>query len=60
MAEEPKVRGGLCLNVDGEGCKKFTLRDIAREKAKAPIENGPKSDRQPTEPVLGNGHGTHL
>ncbi len=43
MAEEPKVRGGLCLNVDGEGCKKFTLRDIAREKAKAPIENGPKS-----------------
>lgn len=43
MAEEPKVRGGLCLNVDGEGCKKFTLRDIAREKAKTPIENGPKS-----------------
>ncbi len=43
MAEEPKVRGGLCLNVDGEGCKKFTNRDIAREKAKAPIENGPKS-----------------
>jgi enoyl-[acyl-carrier protein] reductase/trans-2-enoyl-CoA reductase (NAD+) len=43
MAEEPKVRGGLCLNVDGEGCKKFTLRDIAREKAKAPIANGPKS-----------------
>ncbi len=43
MAESPKVRGGLCLNVDGEGCKKFTQRDIAREKAKAPIQDGPKS-----------------
>lgn len=43
MAESPKVRGGLCLNVDGEGCKKFVARDIAREKAKAPIANGPKS-----------------
>ncbi len=43
MPESPKVRGGLCLNVDGEGCKRFTARDIAREKAKAPIVNGPKS-----------------
>ncbi len=43
MAEAPKVRGGLCLNVDGEGCKKFVVRDIAREKAKPALENGPKS-----------------
>ena len=43
MSEKPKVRGGLCLNVDGEGCKRFVARDIAREKAKAPIQNGPKS-----------------
>ena len=43
MPEQPKVRGGLCLNVDGEGCKRFVARDIAREKAKAPIQNGPKS-----------------
>ena len=43
MSDKPKVRGGLCLNVDGEGCKKFVARDIAREKAKAPIANGPKS-----------------
>lgn len=43
MSESPKVRGGLCLNVDGEGCKRFVARDIAREKAKAPIQNGPKS-----------------
>lgn len=43
MSESPKVRGGLCLNVDGEGCKRFVARDIAREKAKAPIQGGPKS-----------------
>lgn len=43
MAESPKVRGGLCLNVDGEGCKQFVARDIAREKAKEPIQDGPKS-----------------
>lgn len=43
MSESPKVRGGLCLNVDGEGCRRFTARDIAREKAKAPIQNGPRS-----------------
>lgn len=43
MSESPKVRGGLCLNVDGEGCKRFVARDIAREKAKAPLQNGPKS-----------------
>lgn len=43
MAESPKVRGGLCLNVDGEGCKQFVVRDIAREKAKDPIQDGPKS-----------------
>lgn len=43
MSEAPKVRGGLCLNVDGEGCKRFTDRYIAREKALAPIQNGPKS-----------------
>lgn len=43
MPETPKVRGGLCLNVDGEGCKRFVARDIAREKAKAPVQNGPKS-----------------
>lgn len=43
MSEKPKVRGGLCLNVDGEGCKRFVARDIAREQAKAPIQNGPKS-----------------
>ena len=43
MPDTPKVRGGLCLNVDGEGCKRFVARDIAREKAKAPVQNGPKS-----------------
>ncbi len=43
MSEAPKVRGGLCLNVDGEGCKRFTDRYIAREKALPPIQNGPKS-----------------
>lgn len=43
MSESPKVRGGLCLNVDGEGCKRFVARDIAREKAKAPLQNGPRS-----------------
>ena len=43
MSEKPKVRGGLCLNVDGEGCKRFVARDIAREQAKAPIQNGLKS-----------------
>lgn len=43
MSESPKVRGGLCLNVDGEGCKKFVARDIAREKAKPTLQNGPKS-----------------
>lgn len=43
MPEAPKVRGGLCLNVDGEGCKKFVARDIAREKAKPQIQDGPKS-----------------
>ena len=43
MAETPKVRGGLCLNVDGEGCKRFVERDIAREKAKPTWQNGPKS-----------------
>ncbi len=43
MSEKPKVRGGLCLNVDGEGCKRFVARDIAREQAKAPIQGGPKS-----------------
>lgn len=43
MSESPKVRGGLCLNVDGEGCKRFVARDIAREKAKPTLQNGPKS-----------------
>ncbi|MEG2415119.1 MAG: trans-2-enoyl-CoA reductase family protein [Kiritimatiellia bacterium] len=43
MSESPKVRGGLCLNVDGEGCQRFTRRDIAREKAQPALTQGPKS-----------------
>ena len=43
MSETPKVRGGLCLNVDGEGCKQFVAHDIQREQAKTPIVGGPKS-----------------
>ncbi len=39
----PKVRNGLCLEVDGQGCKDFTNRDIAREKALPKLTNGPKS-----------------
>lgn len=39
----PRIRNGLCLEVDGEGCKVFTIADIARAKALPAIVNGPKS-----------------
>lgn len=40
---QPRVRNGLCLDVNGEGCKTVVQKDIAREKAQAPVAQGPKS-----------------
>lgn len=39
----PRVRNGLCLEVNPEGCAEMVRADIARERAKAPVKNGPRS-----------------
>lgn len=39
----PRVRNGLCLEVNPEGCAEMVQADIARERAKGSVKNGPRS-----------------
>ncbi len=39
----PRVRNGLCLEVNPEGCAEMTRADIARERARPAVKNGPRS-----------------
>jgi len=42
MSIEPKVRNNVCMNADPEGCRRLVRQMIAREKGKAPLQQGPK------------------